>query len=48
MRNIERERETESTHIITGRKSHSKQTNKIALFVWQRGMAQSAQVSGGG
>ena len=46
MRN--RERERESTHTVTGRKSHSKQTNKIAFFVWQRGMAQPAQVSGGG
>ena len=28
-----RERERESTHTITSRKSHSKQTNKIAFFV---------------
>ena len=48
MRNIERERERESTHIITGRKSHSKQTNKIIFFVWWRGAAQPAQISGGG
>ena len=28
-----RERERESTHTVTGRKSHNKQTNKIAFFV---------------
>ena len=38
----ERERERESTHTVTGRKSHNKQTNKIAFFVWQRGVAQPA------
>ena len=42
------EGERESTHIVMGRKSHGKQTNKIAFFVWQRGATQSAQVSGGG
>ena len=42
-----RDRERESTHTVTGRKSHSKQTNKIAFFVWQRGAAQPAKVSGG-
>ena len=31
-----------------GRKSHGKQINKIAFFVWQRGAAQPTQVSGGG
>ena len=30
------------------RKSHGKQTNKIAFFVWQKGEAQPTQVSGGG
>ena len=44
----EKERERESTHTVMGRKSHGKQINKIAFFVWQRGAAQSAQVSGGG
>ena len=43
-----RERKRESTHTVMGRKSHGKQINKIAFFVWQRGAAQSAQVSGGG
>ena len=44
----ERERERERAYTVTGRKSHSKQINKIAFFVWQRGAPQSAQVSGGG
>ena len=42
-----RERERESTHTVIGKKSHDKQTNKIVFFVWQRGAAQPAQVSGG-
>ena len=43
-----RDRERESTHTVTGRKSHNKQTNKIAFFFWQRRAAQPAQVSGCG
>ena len=42
MRERERERERESTHTITSRKSHSKQINKIAFFVWQRRATQPA------
>ena len=37
-------KERESTHTVMSRKSHGKQTNKIAFFVWQRGAAQLAQV----
>ena len=43
-----RNKKRESTHIITGRKSHNKQTNKIIFFVWWREAAQPAQVNGGG
>ena len=43
-----KDREREGTHTVRGRKSHSKQTNKIAFFVWQRRAAQPAQVSGCG
>ena len=38
----------ERAHTVIGRKSHDKQTNKIAFFVWQRRAAQPAQVSNGG
>ena len=43
-----KDREREGTHTVRGRKSHSKQTNKIAFFFWQRRAAQPAQVSGCG
>ena len=42
-----RDRERGHTH-CNRQKSHSKQTNKIAFFVWQKGAAQPVQVSGGG
>ena len=42
------EGQRESAHTVMGRKSHNKQINKIALFVWQKGAAQPTQVSGGG